>query len=70
MDSSNPAGASLLGGLLVAALIVWFLWDLFFASVDLLVLADGVPWVAAAAAVALSLHYSAYRLRRYQERGY
>jgi len=68
--NSDTAGVSVVVTALLAVLTVWFLWDLVFASVELLVLARGWPWVVATAVVLASLVYPAYRIRRYEEREY
>ncbi|WP_276260808.1 hypothetical protein [Haloglomus litoreum] len=68
--TTSATGGGLLTGLLLAAITVWLLWDLFFAGVDLLVLGGGLTWPAAAVALLGSLLYGWYRLNRYQQRGY
>ena len=70
MDSSGASGSSILGGVVVALVTVWFLWDLFFAGVDLLALGTGVARPIAALVLLSSVLYSTYRYRRYRQRGY
>ena len=70
MTTGNTAGVSALGGLVLAVVTVWFLWDLFFAGVDLLALSTGASWPVAAFGLLASLLYATYRYRRNRERGY
>ncbi|WP_380678074.1 hypothetical protein [Salinigranum sp. GCM10025319] len=70
MAFSGASGSSALVGVVVALLTVWFLWDLFFAGVDLLALGTGIARPIAAVLLLSSVLYSAYRYRRYRRRGY
>jgi hypothetical protein len=70
VNTRFTVGTPTLTALALALLTVWFLWDLFFAGVNLLTLDTGMPWWLVAPLLLLSLLYSLYRYRRYRERGY
>ena len=69
VDSKVVSRTPALGTVVVALVTIWFLWDLFFAGVDLMSFGTGMAWPVVAVFLLSSL-YAAYRYRRYRQRGY